>query len=110
MAATLDDREARPLTSREISKVLCAILTGVSAVDAERRRFEELVRYIRVNGAAKLLSGLSTTSIPTWRVAFAATVVGLEAWCAPVDINTALVWLAENMSLLYPAPPIPQEN
>jgi hypothetical protein len=59
--AALDPRRARPLTSSEISEVLRSIIEGRSLSDEH-----------------------------TVATALSVTVAGLEGWCTPKDIATAV--------------------
>lgn len=51
-SVALDPREARPLTSREISKVVCSIIAGVVAYDQDAREVvPDVIRAVRESGA-----------------------------------------------------------
>lgn len=104
--AVLDHREARPLTSREISKVLSGIIGGVVAVNPRAHEYVAIVvdAVIREEAAASVdrkaygIGGMSI--VPTWACAFSATVTGMRGWCDPKDIRTALHWIAQNVNLI----------
>ena len=100
--AELDPAAARPLTSREISKVLIAILGGVAAtVPGAMDRVPTILDY-----AAKERPG---TLHMSWEIAFTATVAGFRGWCKPSDIATAVAWVAENLHRLF-APDVRVSN
>lgn len=93
--AVLDPREARPLTSREISKVLCAIIGGVIIADPKVRP-----RVPAVLGLAKTAPSSLMKAPATWEVALAATVSGFRGWCDPKDVDNALDWVDQNLPLI----------
>jgi hypothetical protein len=95
--ATLDPRDARPLTSREISKVLCSIIGGVITIDPNARpRVPAVLELVR--SSPKSL--MEPSSPASWEVALAATVSGLRGWCAPKDVDTAIDWVDQNLPLI----------
>jgi hypothetical protein len=106
--AVLDPREARPLTSREIGKVLSGILGGVVAVNPRARQHvagvveavlrKEDARSIGHTYRNDVIAGLDIC--PSWAVAFSATVSGLRGWCEHSDVQTALRWISENVGLI----------
>lgn len=112
----LDPRSARPLTSREISKVLSGIISGVVALSSNARdHVSEVVAAVirkettrHVNRlVVKAGPGVALDIYPTWACAFSATVAGLRGWCEDADIQTALLWVSENVNLICaPAPSI----
>lgn len=106
MPAVLDPRDARPLTSREISKILLGIIAGVLTHDPEAHKEVELALKQAEPGAVIALKRAN------WIVAFKATVSGLRGWCDERDVKTALVWLSENVGKIFPsgAGPIPSMN
>lgn len=108
----LDPREARPLTSREISKVLAGIIGGVVATNPRARpHVAGVVDAVIRSDSMAIVNRLALGGIhnagaldicPTWACAFSATVAGLTGWCDPKDIRTALHWVAENLNLICP--------
>lgn len=132
MTASLDPRDARPLTSREISKVLHSILQGIAVSSpATKDSFLDLAvrarQYLNLWYASPHSSELADPAAPfeqitdalsvacggitaSWQLAFVATVSGFISWCRRGAIDQALVWLTENMSRLFPAPAVPKEN
>lgn len=117
MPVAIDPREARPLTSREISKVLAGIIGGVVSVSPSQRHFVyEVIRSAIVKESARSANVIPALSwsgehtalldiCPSWACAFSATVSGLRGWCDPADVQTALNWLAENIETICAAPP-----
>lgn len=123
-STTLDPADARPLTSREISKVLCSIIAGVVVYDpAARSSMPEVLAAVRTGtapaGAVDDLAWRRTVprqkyaggGIPitpsfgqpaSWATALSATVAGFRGWCAPNDIATALTWVTENLHEICP--------
>lgn len=99
MAVVLDPREARPLTSREIAKVLLGVLGGVAAHDPEVQRSGDLRKAIK---KADPRAVCELRRPVTWMVAFRATVAGLRGWCDEREVNTALAWLDENVQKIFP--------
>ncbi len=111
----LDPREARPLTSREISKVLSGIIGGVVAANPKARDHvagvvDAVLRGDSTQMVESFVTGLRPGHVggniiplniyPTWACAFSATVAGLKGWCNPTDVRTALHWVAENLNLV----------
>jgi|SRR6185295_12623769 len=112
--AVLDPREARPLTSREISKVLCGIIGGVAVFNPDTRDEMPMVLEVLKRGgtiehadavASKLLAPDRKRPTTTWAAALGATVCSLRGWCAPADVETAISWVAENLSKVIPSEP-----
>lgn len=115
-AAALDPREARPLTSREIAKVLNGIIACVVTRDPKSREaIPQVLDMIRVNPldfegmdyVATTMDGPRTMEAvradgATWATALSATVVGLQSWCDHRDISTALMWVSQNLHLVLP--------
>ncbi len=106
----LDPREARPLTSREISKVICGIIGGVVTYDQDARAVvPEVIKAVRANSPLREVNYLAQRSLParrrgtSWACALSATVAGLRGWCDPKDVETALSWVAENLDRILPA-------
>lgn len=113
----LDPRDARPLTSREISKVLCSIIAGVVVYDPASRHFVPDViaacrRHATIMEADAVVSPFMPEQPATWAAAISATVSGLRGWCAPPDIAAALAWVAENLHEICPpnGPPVVPTN
>ncbi len=107
---TLDPRDARPLTSREISKVLCGIIGGVAVFSPDTRHemplvLEVLRRGGSIENANLLASQLLTPGrrAATWAAALGATVISLRGWCDPRDVDTAISWVADNLSRVIPS-------
>lgn len=109
---TLDPRDARPLTSREISKVLCGIIGGVAVFNPDTRDEMPLVLEVLRRGgtleqaeatSSKLLAPGKRRPTTTWAAALGATVWSLRGWCNPRDVDTAIAWVAENLSMVIPA-------
>ena len=122
MPAQLDAAPPRPLTSREISKLLCAILHGVYTVDPTASAdFDPLlatsaaIAEIDLNDVSRLMAQLDelakSTTMPKakalWHAAITATVGGLTHWCALADIQTAIAWVREHAVQMYPVPVAP---
>jgi hypothetical protein len=111
-AVVLDPREARPLTSREISKVLSAIIAGVVTVNPRARgHVAAVVSDVIQKTSAKAIGARHCNMVapsldiaPSWAVAFSATVSGLNGWCDPGDVQTALRWVSENLNLICSSP------
>jgi len=103
MGATLDPAPVRPLTSREISKVLCSIIGGVVAFDPGSAALVPDILSAITAPAPHDLRALNerATSIncrgASWAIALAATVSGLRGWCRPHDVDAALAWVAEHL-------------
>ncbi len=113
MTVRLDTREARPLTSREISKVLCAILQGVwilepdattefaEVLDLSLRGILEVDAVRRLNKVELMIPGPNVKA--SWRTAVGATIGGFSTWCAQKDLETAVLWVSENLPRMFPA-------
>lgn len=108
--AELDPREARPLTSREISKVLSGIIGGVIATSPTQKHFVvEVVRSVIDRDPTRITNIVPVELqddcrhfdlCPSWACAFSATVSGLRGWCDPADVHTALAWIADHLELI----------
>lgn len=127
----LDPHEARPLTSREISKILGAMLSGVltqepAAAKSMPQAFEHIkwlrerigtepsseaiVRRLQglsmdeVTQQATLLTsaGLHSSGRSTWFTALTATVSGFHGWCSSKAVDDAVAWWSENWRELVP--------
>lgn len=96
MAAVLDPRDARPLTSREIAKVLLGMISGVVTHDPDARKYIPKALECARPGAILEIRRAS------WIVAFRATVAGMRGWCDEREVNTALAWLADNHARVIP--------
>jgi hypothetical protein len=99
---TLDPRDARPLTSREISKVLCAIIGSVVTADPRtRERVPQVLGLTKTPHTTAMLevarAGVHPCP-PSWELAFAATVSGFRGWCDPKDVDTAIEWVDCHLS------------
>ena len=114
--AVLDPRDARPLTSREISKVLCGIIGGVTAFSPSTTyAVPHVLEALRRGGSIQFVDAMaisepestSNDPDPPWAAALTATVYGLRGWCDPHDVETALAWTCQNIHLIAP---IPAEN
>lgn len=102
----LDARDARPLTSREIAKVVNGIIGCVVTHDPPARELlPGVLEQLRLNPLDfetldKQVGGDGPPA--TWATALAATVVGLGGWCDQRDVRTALRWISENLHLVCP--------
>lgn len=96
MPAALDPRDARPLTSHEIAKVLLGMIAGVVTHDPDARK--QIKRALECAKPGAILE----IRRATWIVAFRATVAGMRGWCDEREINTALAWLSENHARVIP--------
>lgn len=127
MPAVLSIAEPRPLTSREISKVLCAMLNGVAvAHPPDIESFptaldfviatNELMQRGKMDLHTRELAErvkeftLVAPGVATWFTALVATVGGFYAWCHAVDVDTAVLWVAENLSRMFPGKADPRPN
>jgi hypothetical protein len=118
MPAELDPADVRPLTSREISKILCSIIGGVVAADARvKKRVPEVLRLVRMQDGAHVLAiddearrACTPACDVSWEIALLATVSGLRTWCSPVDLEVAIEWTDANMAALYPQTESPSSN
>ena len=90
----LDPREARPLTSREISKILSSIIGGVVTADPHARERVPVVLELARTKTSELVR---PTSPASWELAIGATVAGLRGWCDPRDVDIALRWVDANL-------------
>lgn len=111
---TLDPADARPLTSREISKVLCSIIAGVVVFDpAARPAIPAVIAAVRREAPSSEATNIGwlyraraahtfRLTEASWATALSATVSGLRGWCAPNDIAAALAWVAENVDEICP--------
>lgn len=119
MPVILDPAPARPLTNREISNLLCAMLSGIA--DIEPSTTEEFPRVLELG--QKLLdeddvdaSGTALKElchgryIATWRVAVGATIAGLKGWCGRTELETAILWVRENLPRMFADPVAPSQN
>ena len=106
LAATLDPADARPLTSREIAKLLCGVIGSMIAYDPHLVTVSTVESVVTLliadpNGLAHLDYAAGMTSLPksspTWGSALGATILSLRSWCKPNDIQTALRWISFNL-------------
>lgn len=111
MPVTLCTDPVRPLTNREISKFICAMLNGIAVIEpAVAVEFPEVLELgMRMlepehDGGDVLRRLCKGESVATWRVAVGATIGGLKHWCDRVDIETALMWVHENLHRMFQAP------
>ena len=98
MAVVLDPRDARPLSSREIAKVLLGLLGGVVVHEPEARGEIPGMLAVELKRPGAVV-GIRRAS---WKTAFRATVAGLRGWCNERDVNTALAWIADNHERAIP--------
>jgi hypothetical protein len=104
---TLAPTAARALTNREISMLLCGMLNGVAVIEpATTTEFREVVDLSRrlldgPEGGETLRRLCKGQEVASWRVAFGATVGCLMTWCERVDIETALLWVDENLDRMF---------
>ena len=111
MPVTLSTAPVRPLTNREISKFLCAMLNGIAVIEpGVTAEFPEVIdlsmRLLELehDGGDALRQLCKGQEKATWRVAVGATVSGLKHWCERVDIETALMWVRENLPRMFTLP------
>ncbi len=101
---TLDPNEARPLTNREISKVLCSIIGGVvTSYPDVKARVPDILQIAKAGTVLEFAErtakyGIAETS---WEVALIATVSGLRGWCNPEDVDSALEWVDHNLDRIF---------
>lgn len=113
MHATLDPQDARPLTSREIAKVLCGIIGTLPTHDPPALDILDTVLVMLAEGRHDLdeldlmVSRVAELKMPaitycgmTWAAALGATVMGLRGWCKPNDVQTALLWISQNLDTI----------
>lgn len=106
----LDPRPPRPLTSNEISKILCSILSTVGAVDPTQvNAYKDVLAASRVivgltsaGDVGRAILGIDRNVGATWRTAFAATVGGFLRWCERAEVTTAVIWIEENLDGMFP--------
>lgn len=91
----LDQRPARPLTSREISKIIGGMLGGIAKcgvpMDDVRRTLNAITSVMM--GDSPVVSSPQSHSDTSWAAALAGTIGGLASWCRKVEVLTALRWL-----------------
>jgi len=104
MAKTLDTRPARPLTSRECTKVICAVVfglreTGVPEVHL-RQAMENVLTIHRRQPVptTEVMAGWQ----PAWHGAIAGCVGGLATWCDKEVVATACEWILEQWNRMMP--------
>lgn len=99
----------RPLTSREITKVLTSIIGGVVVSEPSVHAIiPELLEHARGDTGEIFVGDREIErkrhrlhQIPSWEIAFMATISGLRGWCSPSDVDTALAWIEENLPRIY---------
>lgn len=110
MVAHLDTRKERPLTSREICKILSASICGAVQAGAEPDAVLEFVRSMQDTLLERPvvdhghLSAIPSPD-PAWCGALGGLMGGLlggssEWWCHPKDISTAIDWICEHWGTL----------
>ena len=100
--ATLSSDDIRPLTSREIKQVLCAILTAVASIEPDEvDTFAGLLDLVGPVISFENQRSDRHVCLPSWRTAFSATVSGFYQWCDPVEVETAIAWIAQNLDRLF---------
>jgi hypothetical protein len=109
MPAVLDTSDLRPLTSREISRILCGVV-GCMAMHDDRvcATLPLVLEQIAQNSSnLETLDMLANRdapavgAVPTWASALGATVAGLMGWCKPTDVRTAVIWTRENLDTIF---------
>lgn len=91
----LSSAPVRPLTSREIAKILCSILSGVA--DPDRILVGSFSGVLDSAGPCRDSVGLHDL----WAAAFLATVAGFYTWCRPIDVETALAWIRAHVGMFH---------
>lgn len=117
MPVRLDPRDARPLTSREISKVLTSVLDGVASAypeavpvfpDAMAAVAVAAQHPVQLGNARAALRAVSSeerfANNAGWFTALAATIGGMRQWCALADVDTAVAYISENLHKRYALP------
>lgn len=102
--AVLSVDAIRPLTSRELSTILCSILRAVATIEPEE--IDAFATLLDTVGPAVAAENHRTdrnehVCLPSWRIAFAATVSGFYTWCDPQEIETAVEWISQNLPHLF---------
>ena len=100
MTVRLDPRPARPLTSREISKILGGAVGGLLQEIPATEVYDAMVaiRYVVANG---LDSGDAIQSLPVsrvWAAPLGGVVGGLVGWCDRSAVLVAIDWLLAHWS------------
>ncbi len=100
--ATLSADDVRPLTSREIAQVLCSILDAISQIEPDEvATFSGLLDLCGPVISFENQRSDRHVCLPSWRTAFSATVAGFYKWCDPVEVETAITWIAQNLPNLF---------
>lgn len=100
----LDPAPVRQLTSHELAKIFSGMLGGIAASDPPAvADFVGLLEFsmFKLDHDAALLPHPGTAP-SSWHTAMLSTVQGLITWCRPTDIHTALLWMRQNVSTLFP--------
>lgn len=100
MTVRLDPRPARPLTSREISKIIGGALGGLlqEIPSAEVRDVMVAVRAVVEVGLDLGDSYRSLPSSQVWAAGLGGVVGGLVQWCDRQAVMVAIDWLLEHWS------------
>lgn len=118
MTIKLDTREARPLTSREISKLLCATISGAVTVEpAQAEHVEGLLVFLRAKyrgedppgwetlpTTEEVMAAVATGKMPSgaplkagWQSAVAGLIGGMVGWCSKKNVDDAITWTLEHL-------------
>jgi hypothetical protein len=94
--ANLDVNEARPLTDREIVKIISGVVFGVIQAGVDPAAVLKLLRGLRL-----LLQGWTPvdndrTADASWTGAIGGVIGALSGWCRTQDINAALGWICDH--------------
>lgn len=106
-APRLDPRPARPLTTREIAKVLGSLIPGYLGI-ANLADTRDMLRVVRSTIATEDLMPLAVHTVPTEehrtlaRSIFAVA-MGMRCWCGTDAVITALDWWIEDPRALEEA-------
>lgn len=119
-AMFLDLRDVRPLTSKEMARILVNILKGVAASHpASVRQFPRAVATARsvLSGPLQcsfdeLLESMAEVGarfdaeLPegAWCVPFVFTVSGFTTWCQHGDVDAAVSYLEQNLGAMFKLP------
>ena len=103
--ATLDTREARPLTSREICKIIAGALSGAVGAGADPDAVLEHLRSLQdaVFGRPVVdhghLSAIPSPD-PEWCGVIGGLIGGMMGWCHAEDMEVATDWICDHWSEL----------
>lgn len=80
------------------------MLSGVAKL--EERTIVEFPHVLALATATLDGAHFFETAGATWRCAVVSTVTGFQSWCSRSDIETAVLWVAENLPHLFKPPAI----